>query len=197
MNYILQGQATNHASYLLWSMQVSRTCYVWILVYFQLGFHSVFWHFFWDIFFIFFHFLLKNLWFLKKFFGYLLSGQPVIVKNGVARFYLGKIFILPYLGKRAKNGPKKRIFLFLSKNCCLIFLKSIWVWKNIFLFVFWLNLYMWQNYFCWLTTQNIQLNYIILLSAISQEKTEWLCWFFKCRHLCKHFSKHFSTSGKW
>ena len=51
-------------------MQVSRTYYVWILVYFQLRFHSVFFGIFWDVFFIFFSFFTKKLSFFWHFFGY-------------------------------------------------------------------------------------------------------------------------------
>ena len=61
-------------------MQVSHTCYVWILVYFQLGFYSVFLAFLGHFPHVFFHFLLKNLIFLV-FFWLILSGQPVMVKD--------------------------------------------------------------------------------------------------------------------
>ena len=78
---------------MLWSMQVSRTCYVCILVYFQIGFHSVFWHFL-GHFLHFISFFAKKFVIFWSFFWLQLSGQPDVCVWGHKKCqFLGKFCV--------------------------------------------------------------------------------------------------------
>ena len=87
-------------------MQVSHTCYVWKLVYFQYGFHSVFLAFFGtfsSIFFFYFSFFTKKIVFFLAFFWLLSSGQPVMRMQEKTRKVMKNHFSTAYcLAKNEK-----------------------------------------------------------------------------------------------